>query len=155
MSGRGLVILAVGLLAGVLVVQLPHWLQRDTAHPAPPIPLPVQSPACDAAREICTAADDQMRMALQFRGPVIGLQPFRVQLVAAGHEIREVQIEFTMAGMDMGQNRYRLLPEGNGWVGMVTLPVCTTGRSDWLATVRVTGQEDSWEAVFPFTMQAR
>jgi hypothetical protein len=76
-----------------------------------------------------------------------------VQVVAAGPPVRELQLEFTMSAMDMGQNRYRLLPEGNGWVGLVTLPICTTGRGDWRVTVRALGEERQWEAVFPFEME--
>jgi hypothetical protein len=60
-----------------------------------------------------------------------------------------------MPGMDMGQNRYRLLPEGNGWVGLVTLPICASGRSDWWVSVQVLGDEEQWEAGFPFEMRGR
>jgi hypothetical protein len=151
MRGRGLIVLALGLVLGVLVVQLPDWLRPagdETALPS--VLLAPADPACDPTRGACAASDGSRRLVLQMQGPVSGLRPFRVQVGAAGMGVREVRLEFTMPDMDMGQNRYRLLPEGNGWVGLVTLPLCTTGRGDWLATVRVLGDEQQWEAVFPF-----
>jgi hypothetical protein len=154
MRGRGLLVLALGLVLGVLAVQLPGWLgQRAGDVPLPTSVLVLADPACDPTRTVCTASDATQRLALQIKGPVTGLRPFRVQVVAAGPPVRELQLEFTMSSMDMGQNRYRLLPEGNGWVGLVTLPVCTTGRGDWQVTVRALGEERQWEAVFPFEME--
>ena len=39
-----------------------------------------------------------------------------------------------MKGMDMGWNRYRLNKDAAGyWNAEVTLPVCVSGRSDWVA----------------------
>ncbi|MCW9060065.1 MAG: hypothetical protein OQL11_14450 [Gammaproteobacteria bacterium] len=156
MRGRGLLALVLGLVLGVLAVQLPDWLRPADEGIAPPtITLPAADPACDPSQTLCSAGDDKRRLALRLKGPVTGLRPFRVELVAAGMKVREVQLEFTMPDMDMGQNRYRLLPEGNGWVGLVTLPICATGRSDWWVTVRVLGDEQQWEAGFPFEMQGR
>jgi hypothetical protein len=156
MRGRGLLILALGLVLGVLAVQLPDWLRpaRDAAD-LPRVGLALVEPGCDASRTVCTARQGAQALALQMQGPVVGLRPFRVQVVPSGMVVREVQLECSMPDMDMGQNRYRLLPEGNGWVGLVTLPICTTGRSDWLATVRVLGDTQQWEADFPFEMQGR
>ena len=156
MRGRGLLILALGLVLGVLAVQLPDWLRPARDMEALPVRVlaPVD-PGCDASQVVCTARDGEAALALRMQGPVIGLRPFRVQVVPAGMAVREVRLEFTMPDMDMGQNRYRLLPEGNGWVGLVTLPICTTGRSDWQVSVQLLGDDTRWEAVFPFEMQGR
>jgi hypothetical protein len=36
--------------------------------------------------------------------------------------------------MDMGLNRYRMLGDASsGWRAEVTLPICMSGRSDWIA----------------------
>lgn len=67
------------------------------------------------------------------------LQPFQVTVSAP--QARELAIEFRMQGMDMGQNRYRLLRQADGaWTGRVTLPVCVSGRRDWQMIVDVDGQ---------------
>lgn len=67
------------------------------------------------------------------------MQPFRLQInTASTSGIKEIHASFTMQGMDMGLNRYRLLPQTNGvWMANVTLPVCTQGQSDWRMTVEL------------------
>lgn len=67
------------------------------------------------------------------------MQRFRavVQLPKA----REVHASFSMRGMEMGFNRYRLLPDGNGsWQAEIMLPACVQGRSDWLMLLEVDGR---------------
>lgn len=156
MRGRGLLLLALGLVLGGLAVQLPDWLRPARDEAALPVRMLERvDPGCDASQAVCTARAGDQALALRMQGPVVGLRPFRVQVVPAGMAVREARVEFTMPGMDMGQNRYRLLPEGNGWVGLVTLPLCTTGRSDWQVSVQLVGDGEVWEARFPFEMQGR
>jgi len=66
--------------------------------------------------------------------------------------VRQVLVQFTMKGMDMGLNRYRLVSDGAGrWTGKAMLPVCTTGRTDWLATVMLNGPAGERRAQFAFS----
>ncbi len=45
-----------------------------------------------------------------------------------------------MVGMDMGFNRYDLRPAGNGvFASKVTLPVCVSGRRDWILYLDLDG----------------
>jgi hypothetical protein len=53
----------------------------------------------------------------------------------------KISAEFHMVGMDMGFNRYDLRPAGNGtFAARITLPVCVSGRRDWVLYVEVDGQ---------------
>jgi hypothetical protein len=71
-------------------------------------------------------------------GPVRPLQPFQVWVRAAG--ARTVQARFTMQGMDMGFNVYTLRADGDGvFRARVTLPVCVSGRRDWIMAVEIDG----------------
>ncbi|MEQ1602796.1 MAG: hypothetical protein ABL885_13635 [Methylophilaceae bacterium] len=73
------------------------------------------------------------------------MQPFRLQIDTANAlRVKQVHASFTMQGMDMGLNRYRLLSQVNGatqtngvWIANITLPVCTQGQSDWRMTVEL------------------
>lgn len=66
------------------------------------------------------------------------LQPFQVW-VRAG-DARKVQASFTMEGMDMGFNLYTLHADKDGvFRGRVTLPVCVSGRRDWVMTLDIDG----------------
>ena len=47
-----------------------------------------------------------------------------------------------MAGMDTGFNLYDLRPDSAGVLrARVTLPVCVTGRRDWILTLTIDGQQ--------------
>jgi hypothetical protein len=56
-----------------------------------------------------------------------------------------------MQGMNMGPNRYRFIPgPSGGWSADITLPICTSGRTDWLAQFELTvaGQRLQFEVPF-------
>jgi len=66
------------------------------------------------------------------------LKPFALTVTAPAAQ--EVYVELSMQGMDMGSNRYRLLRQTGGeWRANVTLPVCVTGRRDWIMLIEVDG----------------
>lgn len=64
------------------------------------------------------------------------MQPFKLWLRAPG--ARTVEASFTMEGMDMGFNLYRLRVDDQGvFRADITLPVCVTGRRDWIMNLRI------------------
>jgi hypothetical protein len=68
------------------------------------------------------------------------LRPFTVQVTAP--QAKRVAVKLSMQGMDMGENRTALEPTLAGhWLGQVTLPVCVSGRSDWVLRLEVDGRE--------------
>jgi len=109
---------------------------------------------CDAAAGICSAQGEDLSVRFRLVPPVQPLSRFDIELVAEGASagrIDRVEVWFEMADMDMGLNRYRLDARGNGrWTGVAMLPVCTSGRSDWVARVRVGQGRRTHEALFPF-----
>lgn len=61
-----------------------------------------------------------------------------------------------MQDMDMGINRFVFSPgDGGQWEAKVMIPVCATGRRDWLATLVITtdGQDSSF--VVPLSVEGR
>lgn len=151
MAFKGQLIMVTGLAAGFGVALL--W-QQWSQPPAPAVAVAqalTVEPGCAPTQEVCTARGDGVQLGFQFSGPVKGLQAVGVELVTTVEPV-EVVVDFAMAGMDMGRNRYRLIKEKGAWRGRVTLPVCTTNRTDWLATVELATGEQRWQAVFPFEM---
>lgn len=69
-------------------------------------------------------------------------QPMRpFQLKVNIPDAHDVHASFAMRDMQMGLNRYRLLPDGAGaWKGEIILPVCIHGRSDWLMVLEIDGR---------------
>ena len=52
----------------------------------------------------------------------------------------KISAELQMVGMDMGFNRYDLRPvAGGSFAAKLTLPVCVSGRRDWVLTLDVDG----------------
>lgn len=63
------------------------------------------------------------------------LMPFEV-LVSTQLELSGMSMN--MDSMDMGSNQYSWRPMPGGWKSSVVLPVCVTGRTDWLMTINTT-----------------
>ncbi|MDD2894307.1 MAG: hypothetical protein PHF20_10315, partial [Halothiobacillaceae bacterium] len=116
------------------------------------------------ARAGCTLQDGARAMTLKMAGDVRPLRPFELRLIlpeAVRAQAVEASVDFVMVGMDMGINRYTLLKQADGdFVGKVILPVCSIGRSDWIAKLSVvlnlpgSGAQEMWMADVPFTAEA-
>lgn len=107
---------------------------------------------CDLTATECRIRVEGAQLWLRFEGPIKPMQPFEVRL--SGAQTNSATIEFSMEGMDMGLNRYRLrsLDEVTR-AATVVLPVCTSARRDWLAQVNVVLEDKTYAGVFPFVMQ--
>jgi hypothetical protein len=74
--------------------------------------------------------------------------------VAAGEAVETVMISFAMRGMDMGLNRYRMVRgASNTWTADVTLPICVSGRSDWIAGVELVTARRRFHWDVPFVLE--
>jgi len=92
--------------------------------------------ACAALTQGCTL--DQGKLFAKTDSVPTPLKPFDLTVVAP--TAQEVHVEWHMQGMEMGLNRYRLIRQANGeWRATITLPVCVTGRRDWLMVIEVDG----------------
>ena len=104
-------------------------------------------PGCDLVNKPCHASGHQYKMTLSLLDSPSALKPFGVKVEAlpnASHKKQPVQVAFNMQGMDMGVIRHRLLwdEQQQAWTGEVILPVCATGRRDWMAEVsQLRGQQ--------------
>lgn len=87
----------------------------------------------------CSTRLDGREVSVGIMGELKVLQPFQVW-VRVG-DARRVQATFTMEGMDMGFNLYTLHADEDGvFRGRVTLPVCVSGRRDWVMTLDIDGR---------------
>ncbi len=111
---------------------------------------------CNPGKAVCVATEQGYSITLHFPEQVHYLRPFKMQVTAKGlstSDIEAVSIEYTMVGMDMGLNRFSLMPvtDARGqqrFEGEGILPVCVSGRVDWLANVQVITAEKVYEAMF-------
>lgn len=66
------------------------------------------------------------------------LRPFALEIHLP--QAQQVAVELTMRDMNMGSNLYPLQRDAQGiWRGRVILPVCVSGRRDWVMTVIADG----------------
>ncbi|MFN3594790.1 MAG: hypothetical protein ACK4TK_08925 [Thiobacillaceae bacterium] len=122
--------LGILLLVALVVYLQPGLKPRDTA--------PQALPCADLAKGCTTRLGDR-EVTVGVSGELKVLQPFEVWVRAGG--ARKVQAQFTMEGMDMGFNLYTLHADRDGvFRGRVTLPVCVSGRRDWVMTLDIDGR---------------
>lgn len=122
--------LAVLLLVG-LVVYL-----NQTREPKGSPPTRFECPDLAAG---CTTRLAGQTVSVGIDGELKALLPFQVWVRVEG--ARKVQATFTMEGMDMGFNLYTLRADKEGvFRGRVTLPVCVSGRRDWVMTLDIDGR---------------
>lgn len=151
MSGRSLLWLLVVLGAALVIGAL---YREDVLHPQGEAErLPVAS-GCDPADGPCWAGQAQQGMQLVMPEGARLMQTFPVELRLRGRSADAVSVDFRMQGMDMGVNRVSLQAVEPGyWRGEALLPVCSSGRADWLAVVEVRSGEGVWRAEFPFSAE--
>lgn len=104
---------------------------------------PPQTPAlaleCPDLHAGCAGSVDGRDVTLGVQGELKVLQPFELWVRTEGAQ--RVEASFTMEGMDMGFNLYTLRADKDGiHRARVTLPVCVSGRRDWVMTVDVDGK---------------
>jgi hypothetical protein len=122
-------VLVIVLIAAVVVAQ--HRL-RGADQPA-------QQLNCPNLQAGCSTLLDKVPVTVGITGELKVLQPFTVWLKAEA--AGKVQASFTMEGMDMGFNLYTLRRDPDGvFRGRVTLPVCVSGRRDWVMTLEIDGE---------------
>ncbi len=153
---RNLLRFVVVLFAGLIVGLLSHTPGpgNDDARTLEVHELTVAP--CDPTQRACHAIGDDLSLDLHLQGRVSALKsfPVLVRLRSRTTDATAVTIAFTMPGMDMGVNRYRLQRQADGrWIGNVLLPVCATGRKDWLADVEVMAGTRGYHARFRFTVE--
>ena len=76
------------------------------------------------------------------------LKPFQLWVKAPG--AKSVVASFTMPDMNMGLHVYTWRADGDGvFTARVILPICISGRGDWLITVEI---DHAFRLAAPFTL---
>jgi hypothetical protein len=95
---------------------------------------------CNSPAQGCQFLLDQQSVKVEFVEPPSGLHPFILRVTIA--HAQEIHAHFTMKEMEMGYNQYRLLAlSPQQWQARVVLPVCVTGRHDWILTLNIDGKQ--------------
>jgi hypothetical protein len=129
------VIVVCGLLLFSVALIVGFFVRNAVVKNSPPPPITVQLP-CATPTAGCTATIGKQTLSVSLVGALKPLQPFQVWVKAPG--ARKVEASFTMADMNMGLNQYKLTSNTGGvFQATVTLPVCISGRSEWVMTLDI------------------
>ena len=102
----------------------------------------------------CRVSDTIGHIDILFAATPRALQSFPVVIKPEGMAgIKSVSVSFSMRNMAMGANRYALMRTSTGeWRGEVTLPICVSGRTDWVAEFDVYLPDRRVEFTVPFVL---
>jgi hypothetical protein len=141
----------LGFLINLGYAQLAAWFaQVETPR------VMLSAPAdCHLSQKTCAVRSEELSVSVFPSDNVRALKPFSFQVRLEGplaDTVQDVTVHFAMVGMDMGVNRFHLRRKADQrWQGKVILPLCTTGRSDWIATVEIE-TEPPYSVQFPLTV---
>lgn len=114
------------VVMGAIAMLWPRFADRES----------LQSVSCTDIVAGCALPQEGARV--RFDRQPDALQRFRV--LVTGVKATGIHVSFRMQEMEMGLNRYQLLPDGsNGWQAEVMLPACIQGRKDWLVILEIEG----------------
>jgi len=96
---------------------------------------------CDLNRQACAATlpdGGELEFSVEPR-PIPILKPLTLRASFRNGAARRVEVDFNGSQMEMGDNRQPLHAQDDSatFVGQANLPICTTGRMEWQATVTV------------------
>ncbi|MDX5333587.1 MAG: hypothetical protein LPK58_06035 [Gammaproteobacteria bacterium] len=129
-----------------------HWMGGQlSALPVVELPAPAD---CELHRAPCRLSLPAGQLTVEFSEEPVPLQPFRIQLHTS-LAIDAATADFQMVDMYMGVNRYALVRQSaDVWSREAMLPVCATGRSDWLMYLRLEVAGVAYVTALPFEAAA-
>ena len=107
----------------------------------------------------CVAKIDEVEMTWFVENPIHYLKPFTNKIQfrnISESDVSRVTIEFVMQGMEMAVNRSEFTQQSNDqWQAQSILPICASGRKDWLAIVSVETKQGKWQSSFQFFLAGK
>lgn len=116
---------------------------------------------CDAQKNECSVDLNELKIKISFDENIFYLKPFYVSVIDENKEhskTESIQIEFKMKNMDMGVNRFmleKITTENNKllWKGKALLPICVTGRADWISEFTVVTKKYNYIVSLPISVK--
>lgn len=97
----------------------------------------VELSSCRLDVDTCEIKINDKNLSVTLDGEVKPLAPFLINISDKSNLIDSAIVSFKMKAMDMGFNKYRFIKDNSNWTAKIIIPICTTGRRDWLVEVEV------------------
>lgn len=113
---------------------------------------------CRVQQNPCTINLDGLELEVSFDKHIYYLKKFNISVVAGKEHnpvINSIHVNFKMKNMNMGVNRFTLSKinvknNKQSWESEAILPVCVTGRADWISELEVITDKTKYIVSFPF-----
>lgn len=150
-------ILLFALLFGVFLALL-FWGKLQFHHSNENFSnIEIKNAICHSSENTCSVENDSFKLNLEMDKKIYYLTAFNV---SARSEIKnklpitKILLDFKMKGMDMGVNQVLLEPAKNDnniqqWQGSGLLPICVSGRADWVAELEIYINQTRYHLQFP------
>ena len=116
------------VIALVAIAVAGWWLKR---------PAEAVTVSCPDPQAGCVFSHRGAPARVRFSRQPVPLEAFELTVTAP--RATKISAEFQMVGMDMGFNRYDLRAAAGAFASSVTLPVCVSGRHDWVLYLDLDG----------------
>lgn len=120
----------------------------------------LESENCKIQTELCNYNIDGLRLSISSDKNIQYLKPFLISVNTSTNynsNVKKIQIEFKMNGMDMGVNRFLLSKKNINnkeiWQGKALLPICVTGRADWIAELSIYIKDSIYVIKLPVSVE--
>ena len=102
----------------------------------------IQPNNCTFGSKECVVELNGSKVNILFDEDIFYLKPFNVSVTNENLDnlkLESIQIDFKMNNMKMGVNRFLLKNDKNKsiWKGKALLPICVTGRADWISEIEL------------------
>lgn len=145
-------------LLAILLVIIGLWWQGQR-QPFSQTEISVGQIKCEPLKKDCIAKVGDGELLWFIESPIHYLKPFQSKIQfnnISANEIIHVSVEFVMQGMRMAANRSVFSQQSKDiWQAQSVLPICASGRKDWLAIVRLETKQGVWQSGFEFVLPGK
>ena len=118
----------------------------------------IQANSCNAENKECVVELNELKVKVLFDENIYYLKPFYVSVINENLDnlkFESIQIDFKMNNMKMGVNRFLLKNNDNmtTWQGKALLPICVTGRADWISEIELVTKTNKYLISLPISVK--
>ncbi len=153
MNSKKLMVIVTILVMAILAVI--GFKLRSAGASVADLTLPAS--ACNPGLSVCSAVSSE-GWKLEFSispQPIRALQTLNLDIKLGPLDVERIEIDFEGSQMEMGINRTRLSGSHSHFTGQTMLPICITGRMEWVATILVTTPQRKIAIPFYFFVDGR
>ena len=113
---------------------------------------------CNINSQPCYIETSALNVFIDFDKNIFYLKPFGVSITTEIANVESIRLNFKMKGMSMGLSHFILKKEKSEnnklkWNAIVLLPICVTGRADWLVDIELSTKNKNYILTLPILVE--